>query len=289
MSRIDLLATCWTTAGDAVPLDGRDDSPVPLPERIQAAAQAGFTGFGMAHNDLQKYLRDADLATLGKLLADAGITYSELEFLTDWWQTGAAREASDATLQLLLEAAEVLQPCRVKIGPDIHNGPFELDHWAEQFSRVSEAFAQVGTTVALEVMPFSNVNTLARGVEVVRTAGHPCGGLMIDLWHIMRGGGTLAELAEVPPEFITGVELDDGDAEQVDDGYRDTVLRRRLCGQGTFPVAEAISVLRGLGWQGPWGVEILSESYRVRPLSEAVAEAYATTMACFAQADAPVG
>jgi sugar phosphate isomerase/epimerase len=153
---------------------------------------------------------------------------------------------------------------------------------------MSEAFSQVGTKIALEFMPFSNISTLTRALELVQTADHPAGGLMVDLWHLMRGAGTLDELAKVPLHFIAGVELDDGDAEQVGDGYSDTVLRRRLCGEGSFPVAEAIRVLRGLGWNGPWGVEILSEVYRVRPLDEAVPDAFASTMTCFAEAGAEV-
>ncbi|MCU1615728.1 MAG: hypothetical protein JWO98_3268 [Frankiales bacterium] len=43
----ELLATCWTTARDAAPSRGDWRTPVPLRERIEAAAAAGFTGFGV--------------------------------------------------------------------------------------------------------------------------------------------------------------------------------------------------------------------------------------------------
>jgi hypothetical protein len=36
----DLLATCWTTASDAAPLRGDERSPLPLRERVAAAAFA---------------------------------------------------------------------------------------------------------------------------------------------------------------------------------------------------------------------------------------------------------
>jgi sugar phosphate isomerase/epimerase len=121
----------------------------------------------------------------------------------------------------------------------------------------------------------------------VRTAAHPAGGLMIDMWHIMRGGEhQLEQIVDVPLEFITGVELDDGDAEQVGDGYTDTVLRRRIPGQGDWPVHRLIQILQDKGWDGPWGVEILSETYRVRPLEEALPEVVESTLAEFAKADA---
>ena len=49
-----LLATCWTTAGDAAPLRDGERSPVPLRTRIEVAAQAGFRGFGVNYADLTR-------------------------------------------------------------------------------------------------------------------------------------------------------------------------------------------------------------------------------------------
>lgn len=286
MSTPPLIATCWTTAGDAVPLPGRDVSPVPLVERIAVAAKSGFTGFGLLHVDLLEYLRTADLATLGRVFADHGITVIELEFLTGWWADGEVRRASDDVLHLLMDASVVLRPHHVKIGPDIHGGDYDVDRWAAEFHRVSEAFAGAGTSVALEFMPFSNINTLAAAVELVRRAGHPRGGLMLDLWHLERGAGTMDEVRDLSVDLVQGVEIDDGDVDQVGDGYSDTVLRRRLCGQGAFRLTEFINAVEGIGWDGPVGVEILSETYRKRPLAESVPEAYATAAAAFDAAHA---
>lgn len=276
MAEPDLLATCWTTAGDALPLPGRDVSPLPLRSRVDAAAAAGFTGFGLMHADLAAFLETSDLETLRLLFDDNGFSSVELEFLTDWWLKGPARKASDETLRLLVAAAEVLRPHHVKVGPDIHGGTYDNDHWAAQFHRVCDAFASVGTSVALEFMPFSNISTLREGIALVETAGHPGGGLMVDLWHVRRSDLSLDELGKLPRRLLKGVEMDDGDAEPDGDPYTDTVLRRKLCGQGEFDVPAFINVMKSLGWDGPWGVEILSETYRVRPLAEAVHDAYTT-------------
>jgi sugar phosphate isomerase/epimerase len=283
----DLIATCWTTAGDAVPIPGLENSPLDLHARIDAAARAGFTGFGILHHDLAVYLASGHtLEELRQRMADAGIRYVELEFLTGWWLAEDERTPDQqASTQLLLQASEVLEPYHVKTGPDIAGGQFHLEQYAERFHDAAEAFRQVGTVLSMEFMPFADVSTLAQAVDLVRTAGHPGGGLMIDLWHLMRGSGTLEELRSVPLEYITGVELDDADAQQVGTGYEDTVLRRKLCGQGDFPVVPFIRTLQAMGWSGPWGLEIISETYRKRPMPEAVAEAFTTTMASLAAAD----
>ena len=126
-------------------------------------------------------------------------------------------------------------------------------------------------------MPFANISTLAAALDLVRRADHANVGLMLDLWHLVRSGTSMEEVARLPLQHVSAVELSDGPARQQGPGYEDTVLRRALCGQGAFPVAEFVGTLRSMGWEGPWGLEILSETYRRRPLDEALAEAFATT------------
>ena len=43
------------------------------------------------------------------------------------------------------------------------------------------------------------------------------------------------------------------------------INRRQLPGEGEFPIAEYVAVLRELGYDGPWGVEVLSEELRSLP------------------------
>jgi len=83
----------------------------------------------------------------------------------------------------------------------------------------------------------------------------------------------------VPLRYIVGVELNDADAEPVGTLFDDTVSRRRLCGDGAFDLAGIIAALRAAGWDGPWGVEILSEEHRKAPVREAVAAAFRTAEA----------
>ena len=49
-----------------------------------------------------------------------------------------------------------------------------------------------------------------------------------------------------------------------------SVERRLLCGEGSFDLPGLIAVLRDKGFDGPWGVEILSTSFRQLPADQAV-------------------
>jgi sugar phosphate isomerase/epimerase len=275
----DLLATCWTTAGDAAPLRGDERSPIPLRERVEAAAAAGFRGFGLLHADLLVAERDHGLAGIRSLLQDNGLVHLELELLTDWWADGPRRQRSDAVRSKLLSAAEALGARHIKVGPDVADRPWDRPRWVAELAALAEDAHQAGTRVGLEFLPWSNIKTVHDGLRLVEDAGHDAGGLVIDVWHTERAKTPPAELAVVPLRHIVGVELSDADAVQVGTLFEDTANRRRLPGQGSFDLQGCIRALRAAGWTGPWGVELLSEEFRRLPVREAAAAAFTTAAA----------
>ena len=52
--------------------------------------------------------------------------------------------------------------------------------------------------------------------------------------------------------------------------FEDTVNNRLLCGEGSFDLRGLVALLRDKGFDGPWGVEILSSSFRRLPVTQAV-------------------
>ncbi|BCL32306.1 sugar phosphate isomerase/epimerase family protein [Streptomyces aurantiacus] len=275
----DLLATCWTTAGDAAP--GQPDlrSPLTLRERVEAAGAAGFKGFGLLHEDLVEAERTYGLSGVRSLFEDNGLVHLELELLVDWWADGPRRAASDAVRLDLLRTAEALGARHLKIGPDVEDRPWEPDHWAEEFATLASQADGVGARLAIEFLPWSNLKTVHDGLRLVETAGHPAGGLIIDVWHTERAHTPPADLADVPASRIVGVELNDADSDVIGTLFEDTVRRRRLCGEGSFDLTGIISALRTAGWSGPWGVEILSDTHRALPVREAAEAAFSTAAA----------
>ena len=109
------------------------------------------------------------------------------------------------------------------------------------------------------------------GAEIISAAAHPGVGLLIDAWHVFRAGTSIDELrTALTPEMVFGVELDDAAADMVGSMFEDTVNHRLLCGEGAFDLRGLIGVLRDNGFDGPWGVEILSTTFRELPVREAL-------------------
>src|SRR6266508_1350629 len=137
----DLLATCWTTAGDAAPLRGDERSPIPLPDRVAAEREYGISG-------------------IRSLLEDNGIVHLELELLTDWWTDGPPRRDSDKVRRDLLSAAEALGARHIKVGPDVTDAPWGHDRWVSEFAALAAEAQEAGTKVGLEFLPWSNIKTV---------------------------------------------------------------------------------------------------------------------------------
>jgi sugar phosphate isomerase/epimerase len=112
----DLLATCWTSVGDVVPGRNGDVSPLSVEERVEAVANAGYRGFGIAAPDLAVVRATIGYPALAQLLEENGLRHVEVEYLQDWWTTGDRRRASDEVRELLLEAAAELGADHVKVG-----------------------------------------------------------------------------------------------------------------------------------------------------------------------------
>jgi sugar phosphate isomerase/epimerase len=265
-----LLATCWTSAGDAASdrLDLR--SPLPLRERIEAASAAGFGGFGLLSADLAAAEQKYGLSGIRAMLDDNGIVDLELEGIPYWWDDGQRRKESDRIRYALLTAAEALGARHIKVTPDGDDGPWDPDRWAAKLAELATQADGVGTRLGLEFFPWSNIKTLHDGLRLVEAAGHDAAGVVIDVWHIERAHTPVAHLESVPLHRIIGVELNDADSRVVGTLYEDTVHRRRYPGEGSFDLPGIIAALRAVGWTGPWGVEILSEEHRALPVRDAL-------------------
>lgn len=280
-----LIATCWTSAGDALPGAADERSPFEPLERVRAIAEAGWSGYGFAHHDLA-YVRDTiGFQELKSVSDELGLGHIEIELASDWWLED--RSTWEATWQLLLEAATHLEATHIKVGTAFGSPVEDLDFLVAPMRDLAEQAEQAGTRVALEPLPFSMIGSMPQGAQLIESVNHPAAGLIVDYWHVFRAGTTLEQLsAAVPLEAIFGVELSDAAAVTVGTLFEDTRDRRTLIGEGEQDVVGFITTLTALGYTGPWGVEILSSEHRARPLGEALQLAHETALATFHDAGA---
>lgn len=283
MDKPRLVATYYTLAGKAFPGE-IDVSPHSFQRRAEAASAAGYHGIGVSGHDLKASLERHGRAGMRQILKDCGLDFFEIECLTDWFSDGEARKASDDMRKLWLETASELGTDHFKVVGDIRQTGVSLERMADEFRQLCEEAAPAGVHISLEIFPDANIDDIATGrklMDLADLSSIPNGGLLIDIWHITRPGIPYSEIEELPVNYIAHVELDDAASEMIGGYFEDTSHRRLLPGEGVFDVPAFLRAIGSTGYDGVYGVEILSDAMRVMEPEEAARKSFDATIAQF--------
>jgi len=247
-------------------------------ERVAAASAAGYGGIGLRPSQVKaEYAAGLTDADLRRRAADQGIQVVEVGFAADWWAGGEKGERARAYQDVLFRFGEAIGARHVVF----ISGPLDqpLDLVAERFAAACDRAAAHGLRVALECLPWTDVPDIGLGWELVRLASRANGGIVLDTWHLRRGGSTEEMLRALPPERIVAIQISDGRHEPVEGHLEDTFKRRELPGEGEFDLAGLVGLLDSHGVAAPVGVEVLSERMRALPVADRARLGMAATRA----------
>jgi len=282
---LEIIGSFWTLAVGADPL-GDQRCLHDFRTRVEVAAKAGFTGMGFWHADILEITKNYSFQDMKRILDANGIVNIEVEWLLDWFCTGARKRASDEIRALLLDAAEVLRARHIKIG-DLGNDCADVAQMTEAFAPLCRQAAERGTNVLFEMLPapLSRAPSLDQVLSIVRGAGASNGGIMLDNLHLQRSDIGSAEIVrKLGARDLIGVEINDGTLARPLK-FQDSVVNKRLLpGDGEFDIAGFLQAVWSIGYDGPIGVEVLNEYIRRWDLTTAATEAFAKTQRAVAAA-----
>ncbi|WP_249203848.1 sugar phosphate isomerase/epimerase [Brevibacterium sp. SMBL_HHYL_HB1] len=246
---------------------------------MREVATTGWAGLGFVLDDLRAVRETIGYERLAEEIADAGLRHVEVELCSGWWE--APDGAWRGHWTELLEAAQALDAAFIKVGTD--SGPADdVEPFVAPLRSLAEEAESHGTKVALEPLPFGMIASIPQGAELIRRVDHPAAGLIVDYWHVFRAGTSLEELrSTLTADQVFGVELCDADETVVGSLFEDTRDNRQLVGEGSQDVAGFIDTMKAVGYDGAWGVEILSSAHRLRPLGEALEVARDSALTAF--------
>jgi len=273
---VELMNLYWTTSG-VFPGVG-EISRFDFKDRVEAAARVGFKGIGIWHTDLEHILQLVTLKDMKMILDDNGIEHVELEFLTDWFLTGARKAESDSRKRRLLEASQALDAKHIKIG-DFYNTACPMPRIIEAFAALCEEAEDYSATIGFELMASAVIDNLKDSLTMVETAGAKNGGLILDMAHVVDLGITYEDISNIPLQYLINLELNDGTLPG--SPRHDPSRARRFCGEGEFDIKGFIKCANEMGYTGPWAVEVFSEELAGLSLEELNSRAFETTMAQF--------
>lgn len=251
---------------------------VPLFDRLEAVAAAGFAGISIGISDyFALTAAGVTPAEMRRRIADSGLQVAEVESVGHWLRNHDegrgpyAEFLKDLTAERLCAIAGELG-ARSLLVIEMAGVDVDRESAAEDFAVVCDAAARHGLIAHLECLLFGGIPDLAAAWQIVRSANRPNGALTIDAWHLFRGGTTLAELADIPGRCIGTVQLCDAPLQPEGDPLSETMAARLLPGQGELDVVGMIRTLDAMGSQAPIGVEVFNTRLKEQAIGDIARE-----------------
>lgn len=251
------------------------DPSVSLADRLRLAAANGFAAISLSlayYQSLQHEGLTSDEVT--DLLDEHNVVIADLEYIRGFGADGVDGATAAGLEQLAFQLADQFGCRYLQVIPPAGPDPLAA---ARAFGSVCDRAADHGLVVAVEFLPRSDLPTVTDAWRLVESAGRANGGICVDIWHHNRGPGTLSEIAQVPGEFINGVQLSDGALLAPPGSYADDALGNRVPpGWGEFDSDGFVHAIRSTGTTSPWSVEVCSTTGWAQP-DKHVAEIAAAT------------
>jgi len=233
-----------------------------LDEKLLAIANAGFKGVEIFENDLLSF--NGTPKDVKRVVSDLGLEIVTFQPFRDFeGMPPEKRERNFARAERKFDlmnelGCDLLMVCS-NVSPESIGG---IDRAAEDFFEIGERAAKRGMRVGFEALAWGrHINDYRDAWEVVRRAGHPSVGLVLDSFHILSRKTDLKAMTAVPRDRIFLVQLADAPVLEMD--YLSWSRHyRNFPGQGEFPVLDFMRALHQTGYDGLLSLEIFNDQFR---------------------------
>lgn len=240
---------------------------LPFPEKLRATRLAGFSQLALQPQEVQRICAaGTPLKMIRQMAADEGIAISRLDPLCTWnphWHPDNMNEAFVAdhsiSAEVFFKLCETLGCSHMSLNATFAHTRYSLAEQVEHYAQICSRAAEHGLVCDLEPIPMWGVRSLEQGWEIIKQAGSPNGGLVLDTLHFMRSNSSVRALAKIPGAMIHCVQLCDGiHPLPADVSLEQDCFNRLWPGEGNFPLAQIIAQLDTMGALNEVGPEVFS-------------------------------
>jgi 2-keto-myo-inositol isomerase len=239
-------------------------SQMPLRQQLKIAAEAGYDSVELWLRDIEKFIQDGgDLAALRSEITDLGLAVDGAIGFSRWIVDDAQERA--AALEQFRKDAESLRELgavRIAAPPVGATGPdrLDLDQIAERYRDLLELGVRFEVIPQLELWGFSkNLSTLPELLYVAAAASHPRACLLLDIYHLYKGGSDFSNMNLVPAANMACLHVNDYPSDPDRQAISDK--DRVYPGDGVAPVSDILRTFFRAGFQGALSLELFNRSY----------------------------
>jgi 4-hydroxyphenylpyruvate dioxygenase len=236
-----------------------------LPEKLEAAAAAGFDGVEIFENDLLTF--EGSPADVRAIAEGLGLTITIFQPFRDFEAMPEPQRARNMDRsERKFDVMQALGTDLVLVCSNVNPAAIADDsRAAADLAEMAERAHRRGLRVGYEALAWGrHVNRWRHAWSIVQTAAHPSLGLIVDSFHTLALDDDPSDIAMVPADKLFFVQLADGPRLSMD------VLSwsrhfRSFPGQGQLDVARFLRAVLAAGYKGPLSLEIFNDEFRAAP------------------------
>ena len=243
--------------------------PTALLDKIKIAGQAGYQAIEPWNDEITEFLdAGGTIATLKSALADAGLKVVSVIALHGWVTAEGADydRVLDDCRRRMDQAAALGSPSIVASPP---REVINLDHAAARFADLLKLGRQAGVRPSMEFLGFvDGIKNVESAWTIVQNSGDPEAPVVADVFHMIRGGGSVDDLRTIPGDRLSCFHINDVPA--FPNPLLQTDSDRVMVGEGIADLPRVIGNLRAIGYHGPLSLELFNRELWTQDPAEVV-------------------
>lgn len=237
---------------------------LPLPQEIEITAQAGYQAIEPWVRNIQRYVDEGgSLPDLKKRIADLGLTVASAIGFAPWAAEDDAERAKGLDqFRRDMEMVAAIGGTRIAAPPaGINKTPgIDLRKVADRYRAALELGREVGVVPQLEIWGSSLIlSRLGEAAFVAIEAAHRDACLLLDAYHLYRGGNDFAGLNQINGAAMHVFHLNDYPADPPRETINDSF--RVYPGDGVCPLRDVLGTLHRTGFRGMLSLELFNRQH----------------------------
>jgi len=242
--------------------------PAPLLDKIKIAADVGFQAIELWNDELGEFERKG--GSLDKVVQELernGLKVASVIALHGWIDSQGEeyKKALQEAKRRMEQAAAVGSPFIIASPP--RGEVDDMDEAARRYGELLEMGERIGVKPAMEFLGFvRGIYRIQHAWYIIQHAGRPDGTIVMDTFHIFRGGGDFKDIETIPADKIAIFHFND--APSSPEREKQTDADRVFPGDGILPLKEVVRSLRRMGYSGIISLELFNPEYWQMPPEE---------------------
>jgi sugar phosphate isomerase/epimerase len=215
-------------------------------KELETASKAGFRSVEIWMNSLQTYLTNGGTAMdAKKRIGDLGLTIENCIGFAEWIVDNDSRRKKG--LELMKKEMDLLAEigCKRTAAPPVgatETPGLDLKKAAERYRTILELGDATGVIPHLELWGFSkNLGRVSEVFYVALESGHPSAKVLLDIFHLYKGGSSIETLSLVNPSSVEVLHMNDYPAQLSSSIITDA--DRIYAGDGAAPTKRILNTL----------------------------------------------